>query len=126
MQYEELISNICKQENLRINHSGYDEEFFGNFYIDITYSDRLDIQVVRDRGVVEIDILFSCLFFKTQIPLSFAVNYVKHKSKTCREFTFNSLGAAQEYLLNNIDTLDVIVSNNLMKKIVRRWSSVSK
>ena len=120
MKYDEFISNISRNEKFKIIQNSYDENFFGNFQIVLLFINELKLEIINDRGVIEIFILYEKIFRKCQIPLWFAIGYLESKEYTKR-LVFENISSINEFLIKNIGVLELIVNNNIKEDIARDW-----
>lgn len=122
MTYEELIEALSDNKNLSICKNNYLPQFFGDFVIEILYKKRLKVQILNDKGKLEISIKFSKLFSVTEVPLKYAVNYVQSGDKNIQgPYTFNNIEEAYSFFQNGYNALDRIINEDLSKLIVNNW-----
>ncbi len=83
---------------------------------------RLKVQILNDKGIIEISIKFSKLFSITEVPLKYAVNYVQSDDKNIQgTYTFNNIDEAYSFFQNSYDVLDRIITEDLSQLIVNNW-----
>ena len=95
---------------------------FGDFWMDVLFSDSLPIEITSDRGVIGIEIVHRQILRRVKVPIVYAVGWAQAR-KMGRSETFDTIESAQEYLFGNIDSLALILNVGLMKKIARDFSS---
>lgn len=122
MTYEDLLEALSDNKNLSICKNNYLPQFFGDFVIEMLYKKRLKVQILNDKGIIEISIKFSKLFSVTEVPLKYAVNYVQSGDKNIQgPYTFNSIEEAYSFFQNGNNALDRIITEDLLKLIVNDW-----
>ena len=126
MNYNDLLSNISSNDNIKVIHSNYNEDCFGSFQIAFLFRNKIDLEIINDRGIIEINIIHSVFgVIKEHIPFFFAVNYI-NGIQDQHEFAFNDINSAQEFLFNNVNILELIIERGLMSDILKGWSIYKK
>lgn len=120
MGYEEFLLSVSQHDKFEIVEEKYEEAFFGNFQTNLLFVGELDLEIINDRGILDIFINHSGAFKKHQIPLWFAIECMKADS-TKEPQILDSLMKAQEYLFNHVPLLLTIVEKNVLGDIARRW-----
>ena len=59
MTYEDLLEALSDNKNLSVCKNNYLPQFFGDFVIEMLYKKRLKVQILNDKGIIEISIKFS-------------------------------------------------------------------
>ena len=121
MEYAELLINISKDKRFQILQSRYDESHFGDFQISLTYCNRVCIEIVNDRGVIDVYIIYKKVIEGTQIPMGYAINLLEEQNVD-KNFDFSSVSDAQEFLLNNANRLDAIANPKILRDIALQWA----
>ena len=122
MTYEDLLEALSDNKNLSVCKNNYLPQFFGDFVIEMLYKKRLKVQILNDKGIIEISIKFSKLFSITEVPLKYAVNYVQSDDKNIQgTYTFNNIDEAYSFFQNSYDVLDRIITEDLSQLIVNNW-----
>lgn len=119
--FNDLIQSISADENLSICKNEYSEQHFGNFLVKFKYKNSLLIQMLNDRGVIELSVSLSKLLFNTAIPFRYVVDFVNGSKSPSNNYTFNSIDEAYSFFKENNNILDDIIKNNMMRKIAMKW-----
>lgn len=123
MDYYKILNDISTDNRFSVYQSYYDDKYFGNYFIRVGFDEKLDLEITQDRGIIEIVILYTKLFFQTRIPLKFCIEYVRSPDELCKNYSFDNIVDAQSYLIENIKDLEIISKNNLMNKVKRKWKN---
>lgn len=119
MQYEELLKLLYENNNFDIYETSYCPQSFGNFNIMFCYKRRLDIQILNDRGIIEINIIHCPLLFEISIPFSFAIDYLNDNQINKSVHTFACISDMYSFFMNNVSYLDLIADK--IREICKQW-----
>lgn len=126
MTYDDLINNISKNEHLSIYKNEHSSNFFGNFAIYFYYKNKIKMQFLNDRGIIEVSIIVPNIFSVNIIPLGFAVNFVLKTESQNTMYTFSQILDAYTFFMDNIECLDKIIEKNMLKKINNKWNQANQ
>lgn len=123
MTYNDLISILSLDKNIVICKKECDPQLFGNFVIEFKYKKKLLIQMLNDRGIIEISIVVSSHFISSAVPLKYAVNYMQKVEHKNEMYTFPQIDDAYSYFGKSINILNEIIKSNTLKIIAKQWKS---
>ena len=58
MSYTNFLSSISKNDKFRVIQEKYDKYFFGSYQIILLFRNSLNLEILNDRGIIEIFILY--------------------------------------------------------------------
>lgn len=90
MEYEELLNILSENKNFSICESRYSPQHFGNFNIDFLYKSKIKMQILNDRGIIEIFLIYRLTFFATAVPLGFAIDFLKNSANKNNSYSFQA------------------------------------
>lgn len=123
MTYSELIHNISIDNDLSISKTEFSNQHFGSFIVEFKYKNSLIIQILSDRGIIEVSIIVPTLFSSMAVPLKYAVSFVRQDIGQQKFYTFNEVKDAYLFFQSSYDALDLIIRDNLIKSIVNHWKN---
>lgn len=123
MNYEELLNKLFENKDFSICEKSYNPQHFGNFNIDFLYKNRIKMQILNDRGIIEIFLIYKSLFSINTIPLGFAIDSLKNVCKKTI-YNFSNNYDAYIFLINSIVYLDEIIEKDLLKNIFRNFKKI--
>lgn len=126
MTYNELINNLSIDENILICTKNYLYQHFGNFIIELEYKKVLRIQILNDRGIIEISIEVPTLFSSMTVPLKYAVSYVQSDTNQQNQYTFGGVREAYLYFHSSYKLFDKIIQDNMLKLIANHWKNYNR
>lgn len=123
MQYEELLSNLSKNENFRIYDNNYSPQHFGNFNIEFYYKSKIRLRILNDRNIIEVFLIYHSFFYSDDIPLGFAIDFLENGTNKNKIYTFSSISDVYLFLVNSTVYLDEIIEKDLLKNISKAFRS---
>ena len=120
MMYEDLLARFSKHQHLTI-YNKKSSLFMGSFIIDFYYKDKINMQFLNDRGIVEVSVVVPTVFSSNVIPLKFVVDFVQGIQSPNSTYTFSNVLEGYTFFMNNMQSLDKIIENKMLKKINCKW-----
>ena len=121
MKYEDLLNNLYENKDFCICENKYSSQFFGNFNIELSYKNKIKLRILNDRDIIEILLIYH-LFFWDDVPLGFAIDFLKNCINRSKTYTFSNLSDAYLFLENSLVYLDEIIEKNLLKNIFKAFN----
>ena len=120
MMYEDLLAKFSENPHLTI-YNKQSSLFMGSFIVDFYYKDKINMQFLNDRGIVEVSLVVPSVFSLNAIPLKFVVDFVQGIQSPNSKYIFSNVLEGYEFFMNNMQILDKIIENKMLKKINRKW-----
>ncbi|MBQ6569311.1 MAG: hypothetical protein IJL87_03550 [Clostridia bacterium] len=126
MTYEQLIQCFSNDENLKINKNECSDSHFGSFIFELEYKNALPVRIINDRGLIEMYLLSPGIFSKTELPLEYAVDFLKGNKAVKEQYIFENIEHAYTYFVNSYKALDKIIDDKSLKIITKQWKKGNK